>query len=177
MAVWETLSQTKWWQIAHFRAAIQISKNTRNTNRIIAGNKYVWTVERFFKCAKKALSCEKRAKLPFFNFSRRFSDLLRGKCFLIKNEFSQYIIRITRGKGAHYLWTSLIFTCSGCSLPRKNRKSSKCNTFKSIAPADHVWFLTLPINSLRYFCYICSLFTAPFPPCHFQALLNLLLLQ
>ena len=37
-----------------------------------------------------------------------------------------------RGKGEQYLWTSLIFTCSGYSLPHKNRKSSKCNTFNII---------------------------------------------
>ena len=83
------------------------------------------------------LACEKKEKFSFFNSSRRSSDLDVGILLLIKNEFPQYNIRITRGNGARYLGTSLIFTCSRCRLPRKNRKNSKCNTFKSIAPADH----------------------------------------
>ena len=136
VAVWETFSPTKWWKIAHFGTAIQISKNTWNRNRITAGNKYVWTVETSFKyCAKKAPSCEKRVKLPIF--SRRSCGLVVGNLLLLKNEYPQYLIRIKRAKLAHYLWTSLIFTRSGCSLPRKNRKSSKSKTFKSIAPAYH----------------------------------------
>jgi len=53
----------------------------------------------FFKyCAKKAPSCEKRVKLPFFNFSRRLCGLVVGKFLLLKNEYPQCIIRIKRAK-------------------------------------------------------------------------------
>ena len=109
----------KWWKIAHFGTAIQISKNTRNTNLITAKNKYVWTVETFFKYfAKKAPSCEKRVKLPFFKFSRRSCGLVVGNLLLLKNENPQYIICIKRAKWAHYLWTSLTYAKSGAGSSR-----------------------------------------------------------
>ena len=107
------------------------SKNTRNTNRITAGNKYVWTAETFFKyCAKKA-PCKTRVKLPFFfYFSRRSFGFVVGKLLLLKNEYP-------------------------CTIHHSHKKSKVSTS----------WFLTRPINSLRYFCYICGLFRA-----HFSAL-------
>ena len=129
---------------------------------------------------KGALSCEKKVKLSSFNFSRRSSDLVVREFLLIQKWVPTIYHSHKKRKGSAV--PSLIFTSSGCSLPQKNRKSNKCVTFMLIASADHdscqlSCILTLPINSLRYFCYICGLFRASFPLCHFQALLNLLLMR
>ena len=80
---------------AHFGTAIQISKNTRNTNRITAGNKYVWTVETFFKYfAKKGYFLWKESEIAIFLIFR--GGLVVGKLLILKNEYPQYIIRIRK---------------------------------------------------------------------------------
>ena len=82
---------------------------------------------------KSALSCEKKTKLPFFNFSRRSSDLVVRK-FLLIQKWIPTIHPLHKKKErarstsaldvAYFPWIYF-------------RKSSKCITFKSIAPSDH----------------------------------------
>ena len=119
-------------------------------------------VETFFKCTKKGLFLVERK----WNFSRRSSDLVLGKLLLIESEFPKYNNRITRGKGPQYLLTSLIFTCSGVTKVANVTPLSQFSLWS--------WFLLVSLDAFAIFA---AFFRAPFPLCHFEALLNLLLIR
>ena len=127
---WQNLNK---WQNWPFRKACIVRQNDEKSS--IFGLQFKFPRKSKPSHRRKliflTLSYEKKVKLPFFNFSRRSSELVVRKLLLIQKWLPtiHHSHKKRKGSAVPLPWTSLIFICRWCSLPQKNRKSSKCITF------------------------------------------------